>query len=351
MASQAVPAKLPSVKLRLGIVGVGKHGIRYARHAARDVEGIELVAVSRRDVEAGNAVAEELGCRFEADARELAAARDIDALVLVTVPDLLPELVEIAAAAGKHLLVEKPVAPDLATGRAMARALARHGTWCLAGQTLRWNGICRALRDAAPELGRIDSVVLTQRFPPQQHLAWIDDPARSGGGNILHTGVHCFDQIRFLTGLEITSVACAVSSVHTRGTEDNFAATLRLRRRRDEDGDDGRAWPPTPLAMVTCSRSTDSRNGTIEISGEAGQIGGDHVAATLWRADSGGLRTLAAPAAGMTVLEVLRSLVAEIASGREPSVGYGEGLQAVAVADACYRAATSGRFEDVEQVA
>src|SRR3990172_11502727 len=106
-------------QLRVGIVGVGRHGVRYARHAARDVDGLELVAVCRRDAASGERVARECGCDYVADARALIARPDIDAVVLVTLPTLLEPLVEAAAASGKRLVVEKPVAPDVATGRRM----------------------------------------------------------------------------------------------------------------------------------------------------------------------------------------------------------------------------------------
>ena len=49
-------------------MGAGKHGSRYAAHAARDVEGLELAAVCRRDRGQGQALADQLGCGYEADA-------------------------------------------------------------------------------------------------------------------------------------------------------------------------------------------------------------------------------------------------------------------------------------------
>src|SRR5512140_643301 len=122
-------AALPGhARLRLGIVGAGKHGSRYAAHAARDVDGIELVAVCRRDRASGEALASQLGCAFEADAVALLRRRDIDAVVLVTVPRLLPEFVSVAIETGKRLIVEKPVAPTLDSGRAMLAAIEKSGT-------------------------------------------------------------------------------------------------------------------------------------------------------------------------------------------------------------------------------
>jgi predicted dehydrogenase len=320
--------------LGVGIVGVGRHGSRYARHAARDVPGLTLKAVSRRNREAGTALARELGCDWHGDAHELIDRDDIDAVVLVTVPDLLPDLLERAAARGKALLIEKPVAPDLAAGRKMLELIEAAGVHVVAGHTLRMNAVCRALREAVPELGRIDTVLLSQRFPPALELTWLDQPERSGGGNILHTGVHGFDLIPFLTGLDVKAAACTMGSVYTQQTEDTFAATLRL--------GDGAA-----TASVTCSRTTASRNGLVEISGEHGQLVGDHVLGTLYRLDAGGRKELPVGEPVHTVLALLRRFAEDLMGGNPPSIPYRSGLTAVAVADACYRSARSGRFEEV----
>ncbi len=321
-------------KLRIGIVGVGKHGSRYARHAAKDIDGLELVAVCRRDAEAGGSLAAELSCQYEADAHRLVTRKDIDAVILVTVPALLEDLAMAAIDSGKSLLIEKPVAFDVASGGRIADQLDAHGTFCMAGQTLRFNTVVNALRERIVDLGRVDSIILSQRFPPQMQLGWLDDPQRSGGGNILHTGVHCFDLIRYITDLEPESVACTMRSIYTQQTEDSFVSTLTLR-------------DASSLAMVSCSRTTSSRNGLIEITGENGQIVGDHVLNTLYRVDSGGVTALEPGPAKFTVLEALRAFAADIKSEGPSRIDYRDGLAAVAVADACYRSASSGRREHV----
>lgn len=321
-------------RLRIGIVGVGRHGSRYARHATRDIDDLELVAVCRRNESEGRRIADEHGCSYVADPLELIGRPDIDAVVLVTLPHLLEELVGAAAAAGKRLLVEKPVAFDLASGRRMLEVVEDSGIYCMAGQTLRFNTVANALRDHVSELGRVDTLVLSQRFPPQRHLDWIDDPDRSGGGNILHTGVHCFDLIRYITGLEPQTATCATSSVHTDRTEDNFAASLTF----EASG---------ALGLVACSRSADCRDGLIEISGEHGTLRGDHVHNTLIRIHGTDTTPIELDPPVHTVHATLARFAADAADGCEPLASFADGLAAVAVADACYRSASSGRREAV----
>ncbi|MFQ5477142.1 MAG: Gfo/Idh/MocA family protein [Candidatus Binatia bacterium] len=321
-------------KLRLAVVGLGRHGSRYAHHAASDVDEIQLRAICRRSADAGKELAARLGCDFTDDASKLVRSSEIDAVVLVIPPRELEELLPAALECGKRVLVEKPVAPDLESGRRILEVQRRKKGWCMAGQTLRFNSVCRAIRDSVPRVGRLDSLVFSQRFPPQPQLRWLDDPALSGGGNILHTGVHCFDLVRWLSDLEVESVSCFARSVCTKKTEDSFVANLSLR------GSDA-------LAVVTCSRSTHSRNGLIEISGDKGQLIGDHVLGTLSFIGPDGVETLAPPAPSYTVLEILRQFAKDAINGTSPCISYGDGLAAVAIADACYRSARSGMIEPV----
>jgi len=331
-------AALPGrAKIRIGVVGAGKHGSRYAAHAARDVEGLELAAVCRRDRARGQALASELGCEFEGDAETLIRRRDIDAVVLATVPRLVPAFLSIAIDSGKRIIVEKPVAPTLEGGLALAATLEKSGAYCMAGHTLRFNAAVQCLRRELPSLGRLDSLIFSQRFPPQLELGWLDEPEESGGGNILHTGVHCFDLLRWLTGSEVEHVAAAARVVRTRRTEDHFAAVLAMQQNGI-------------LAQVSCSRSTDSRNGLIEVSGEHGQLVIDHVPGTGYRIGAKGREPLATGAAQMTVKALLERFVEDARGDCAPAISYRDGLAAVAIADACYRSMASGSFEKVRPV-
>jgi predicted dehydrogenase len=95
-------------KLRLGIVGIGKHGLRYAKHAAEDVDAVELVAVCRRDAALGREIARRYRCDYVTDAHELIRRADIDAVVFATVPVLLEDLVVAAASRGREFSSRSP---------------------------------------------------------------------------------------------------------------------------------------------------------------------------------------------------------------------------------------------------
>ncbi|HEY2773019.1 MAG TPA: Gfo/Idh/MocA family oxidoreductase [Candidatus Binatia bacterium] len=321
-------------RLRLAVVGAGKHGSRYAAHAARDVDGIELVAVCRRDRDKGEALAREVGCEFESDAEKLISRRDVDAVVLATIPRLVPRFLALAIESGKRIILEKPVAPTLDKGLALLGLVERSGVYCLAAHTLRFNSTVEALRRDLPSIGRLDSLLFSQRFPPQLDLAWLDAPEDSGGGNILHTGVHCFDLLHWLSRHRVVEVSAAARRVRTRDTEDHFIALLAM----DADG---------LLAQVACSRSTASRSGLIEASGEHGQLVVDHVLGTGYRLSPDGREELVIEPPRMTVRSLLERFVADARCDLAPPISYRDGLAAVAVAEACYRSVTSKAVERV----
>lgn len=320
----------------LGIIGTGKHGSRYLAHvSAGDVPGLRVAAICRLDATAGAAQALAVGARFHADPDALIADPHVDVVALVVPPTWNVRLATAAARAGKALIIEKPLAPTVAECRAIADAVARAGVTAMVAHTLRFNAVVRALRKALPTIGPLHAAVLSQRFEPSV-LPWLDRHAEAGGGIILHTGVHSFDALRFLTGREAVRVTAAANRIATRDTEDNFAATIEM--------DDGM------LAQVAGSRATLGRSGAVELAGRDGQLTGDHVHGIAARL-VGTTRTpldVGAPVA--TVAFTLRELVAALTERRAPAIGIGDGAASVAIVEACYRSIASGTPQAIERL-
>ena len=316
----------------VGIIGVGKHGARYLRHVG-DVPALRLVALCRRDREAGERQARERGCRFHAEPQALIEDPAVEVVVLVVPPTLNPPLAIAAARAGKTLLIEKPLAPTVEECRRIVEAVAMSGVTAMMAHTLRFNAVVRALRAALPEIGPVHAAALTQRFEPSS-LEWLDQRRLAGGGIVLHTGVHSFDLLRHLTGREAEHVYALARRVVTRETEDHFAATIEM------DGG-------LVLAMVGGSRATAGRCGAIEIAGRDGQLVGDHVHGTAARLVGSERIPLAVGAPVATVQAALEELAGALAERRQPSVTLADGLASVAIAEACYRSISRGQPERV----
>jgi hypothetical protein len=175
----------------IGLIGAGKHGQRYAAHVLRDIPSFRLAALAHRDVVAGRRQASEHGAHFHADWRDLVADPAVHAVAVVVPPALHRPIVEAVAAAGKALLIEKPLATTAADARAIVRIARAAGIPTLMAHTLRWNVVVNAIRALVPSLGELRALALNQRFEVSK-LDWLDRP-ESGGGVLLNTGVHSFD--------------------------------------------------------------------------------------------------------------------------------------------------------------
>jgi predicted dehydrogenase len=324
---------LSTARIGVGLIGAGKHGLRYASHLTRDVPGLRLAAVSRKSVDAGEAQAKSLGARFHADWRALVADPEVEAVIAVVPPTLHRPIAEAVAAARKALLIEKPLAPTGADAAAIVRAVDAAGGRCLMAHTLRWNVVVNAMRDVMQSMGPLRALGLNQRFEVSA-LDWLDRPDVSGGGIVLHTGVHSFDLVRYLTGREVTRVWCRTTRVATTQTEDNFAAVLELA------GSEA-------IVTVTGCRATAGRSGLVDVACAEGQVVGDHLLHYAYRVRGLERTMLELPPATLTVREVLADFEALLRHGTRPRATLADGAAAVRIAEACMRAATTGAAVDV----
>jgi predicted dehydrogenase len=320
-------------RIAVGLIGAGKHGQRYAHHVRTDVPELALAALSRQDLAKGREQAEALGCRFHADWRALVADPAVEAVVAVVPPTLHPPIAAAVAAVRKPLLIEKPLATTGAAARDIVRALGAAGVPTLMAHTLRWNPVVHAIREQLASLGPLRALFLNQRFEPSP-LAWLDDPRLSGGGMLIHTGVHSFDLVRWLTGREVVSAWCRTGRTNTTRTEDGFLAVLEL------------AGSGT-LVAVNGSRATAGRSGLIDVASAGGQIVGDHVLGFAYAVQGLERVPLALGAPVPTVREALRAFVRLLRHGEPPAARLEDGARAVEVAEACLLSARSGRAEPV----
>lgn len=322
-------------RIGVGLIGVGKHGGRYASHLLADVPSLKLVALWRRDFAAACEQASAMGCTAYHDVDDLIRAPEVDAVAVVVPPTLHRELVCAAADAHKPILLEKPAAPTVAEGDAMRQAVRRGGVPVLMAQTLRFNSVVRTLVRECSTIGEIHAMRLVQRFEPSRP-GWIDDPRIAGGGIVLHTGVHSFDLLRLLSGDEIARVSCTTTRVSTKSTEDNFIANLIGRSSR-------------MLVSVAGSRATTSRSGGIEMAGANGQLVADHVHGIVARIRGSHIERIDVPPPVPTVREVLEEF-ARVIKGAAPAVTLEDGLRAVAIAEACYVSARTDAAATVPEI-
>jgi predicted dehydrogenase len=315
------------VTLRVGLAGVGLHGGRYADHLLNgDVPGAVLGAISRARVAEGRHFALQNNVPYVADPSELATLPGLDAVIVCLPPDLHPDVAIACLEARRPVLVEKPMAPSGAEAERMVAAVWRTRTPLMVAQTLRFDPLIEAVRREMPSLGPLRTLSLSQRFEPTSR-GWIDTPGR--GGTILNTGVHGFDLMRHLTGLEIAAVTAEARSVVTRHTEDEFAALVRLE-------------PGNILATIDNARTTAGRSGRIEVAGATAQVRADFVHRNIERIEGRTLTALGPIPPAPTVREALRAFVGALVSEAPMPVTVEDGAAAVRAVDLAYASIAAG---------
>jgi predicted dehydrogenase len=174
--------------------------------------GGELVAAANWREESLRSLAERHGIpRITTDWRELVADPEVDAVIIGT-PNALHAPQAIACLeAGKHVLVEKPMARTLAEAEAMNTAAAASGRRLMVAHCWRFHDDVRALRAriAGGELGEITKTRGYGVHAGWGPSGWFTDPELAGGGALLDMGVHAIDTVRFLLGDPALESVCA----------------------------------------------------------------------------------------------------------------------------------------------
>jgi myo-inositol 2-dehydrogenase/D-chiro-inositol 1-dehydrogenase len=206
-------------RIGLGLIGCG--GIARSAHLpamAQLVEHVELRATADVDAGASAAAAAGWGAASFTDYREVLAHPGVMAVVIATPEYAHAEQVEAAAAAGKHVLCEKPIAPSLAEADRMISACARAGVQLLIGHSRRHTRRYQEVR-AAVDRGDIGDVRLFRenerrsRGMPQVWWTprhWTGNPQVSGGAPMMNA-IHEADLMRWFVGAEARSVTAEIN--------------------------------------------------------------------------------------------------------------------------------------------
>lgn len=192
--------------VRIGIVGSGYMGKTYAETTTRFNQGTQLVAVTggRR----APALADQYGVDAEPSVEALVSRSDIDAVILAMPEQSRLAYARLAAAAGKHILSEKPMAPTVAECDAILATCRQAGVKLMSILTGRYRGVQRRAKGLI-DAGRIGKVWMVRSIATAtqedyrgaaQDKPWLTDPA--GGGFFYDMGAHQMDMLRWLTGQE-----------------------------------------------------------------------------------------------------------------------------------------------------
>lgn len=315
-------------QIRLGLIGVGRHGYRYLHHLLSVETGGKLIAISRRNMEEGIRLATEYSLRFYPNYQDLLADSSIQAVLIVTPPSLnLPIALE-AIQHGKAVLLEKPLALNQIQGRQIVEAATRARIPVMTAQTLRYEPAIRQLQAIASSLGQWHYLVCTMRFESRQELSETNT-SWSNYGALMEFGIHLLDLVRVLTQDEIHSVSADICRPTVQDPENRAFIKLVTQR----------GLP----CYLDISRVSQGRVTRAEIMASKGQALGDWTT-NIVRKISGRNEILDYPCSpSATLIEVLRDFCQAIRTRGPMPVTAEDGLRAVEIADACYRSAQTGK--------
>lgn len=333
------------MKLRVGLVGCGLIGSRRAAEAAAHADStLTMVA------DTAPQAAETLTARFDAlqaaDWRQIVAASDVDVVIVATPNKYLAEIASASLAAGKHVLIEKPMGRNLEEARALAADATRSGKLLKVGFNHRYHPALRRARElfTGGATGRL--INLRVRYGhggrPGYEKEWRGSLDLAGGGELTDQGVHVLDLIGWFAGPPSQVAALTQTAVWPIAPlEDNGFALLSF--------DSG------AIASLHTSWTQWKNLFSFEVFGERGALlveglGGSYGAEALHvqeRSREGG-----APAERTETFEgpdeswklEWDEFVRAIAHGSPYSGGPADGLLAMTMLDALYRSAGSKTF-------
>jgi predicted dehydrogenase len=285
--------------VRVGLIGSGFiTSIHY--EALRVVNGAQVVAVASPTPGHAERFAAERGIAGHfVDYRSLLDLKDIDLVVLGIPNDLHCLAACQAAEAGKHVVVEKPMALSLAECDRMIAACERAGVFLGYAEELCFTPKYVRMKQLIDEeaLGKIHLVKQSEKHDGP-HASWFYDTRRSGGGVTFDMGCHAIEFFRWLLGgaapggkAKITSVYAQMGTyVHAQETDGDDEAVLLLSFEGGAIGLAEESWNK-PGGM-------DDR---AEVFGSAGQAYADLLHGNSLRAFSRGGYGYAVEKAGSTV--------------------------------------------------
>lgn len=216
--------------LNIALIGYGGMGSYHAQciGQAEKTAGVCLAGVYDIDP-ARMRAAKEAGLHCFASAEEIWADQSVGAALIATPNDIHAEYVEKAAAAGKHIICEKPIGLSVAQAEEMYAAAERAGVVFAVHQNRRWDDDFLTVKNivangSVGDVYRVESRVMGGNGIPG---AWRKERAR-GGGMMLDWGVHLIDQMLQMIQSPVSSLYCEYSYIYGEEVEDGCRLSVRF---------------------------------------------------------------------------------------------------------------------------
>lgn len=347
-------------QFRLGIIGLGLVAKEHIA-AYQKLDGIRIVSVCDANAGAAAHWGRTLDAAHYTDHRDLLARGGIDLVLVLTPASTHRPIVEAAAAAGFHVLCEKPLAVTVEDGEAMVAACARHGVKLFYGSIYRYLPAVRTAK-ALIEQGAIGAIqVMTEQMiggngaAAYRQLDPVHYPHGGPGGSgmgLVDHGVHLIDVFSWFTGgapvQAMGSGQISGAPLQSEHLTMRFAGGA-MGHLIYNAGTYSTCLPNEGMFSGGMSWLTDGslappgtwlgEPGSISIHGTTGSLRIFHFANALFLNQGKGMRQI--PLEGRPCPDhfatQIEDCIAAIRDGRAPAIGGEDALRALRVLEAAYR--------------
>lgn len=346
------PVAVASPPVRIAVIGCGVQGQLNARDVAA-ADGCILAGVMDTQVHLAEKLAAEHGVPAWGDFSHVLASPDVDALFLVTPHHLHLPQVEAAAAAGKHVLVEKPLAANYSDAAALVRTVEssaiRSGTW-LGYRYMPHVVEARRLVDVGA-IGTLRGGELSyQNFKPLSYYrvsGWRAKWECAGGGVLIMNGIHFLDAFLAIAPEPPVEVSASYSTLATSESEveDTLAMWIRFAN-----------GALATVQVSSCAMGMTQNGPSMRFFGQDGTLSLGHPHQIFTEIDG-----LGYPPGQWSILDPLPAMkpmgiemVERFASGVRSGhmeISARDGLRVQAVIEAAYRSMREGRPIRLDELA
>ena len=261
------------MKLKWGVIGCG--GIAYRRTIpgmVRD-ENSELVAVMDTNFELAKQVRDEFHVPYAFDTEDaLLALDELDAVYIATPVFCHKEQVMKAAAAKKHILLEKPMGLTVEESREIAAYCEAQGVKLGVGLMMRFNNLHEEVRDLIADGKLGDIVSMRAQFTcwyPEMPGVWRQSKKLAGGGALMDMGIHCIDLLCYMSGMNVSEVTALMGNqIFKYEVEDAASVIMRMENGALAYVD---AAFNIPDDATTCKLEIYGTGGSLVLSGSLAQ--------------------------------------------------------------------------------
>ncbi|MGQ9514148.1 MAG: Gfo/Idh/MocA family protein [Thermoproteota archaeon] len=205
-------------------------------------------------------------------------------------------------------------------------AARRNGVKLMVGHSFRYHPMILMSIKYLKELGQIYLVAKCKRQPKVE--GWRLNKEESGGA-IMDLGVHLFGLTEFVLEEKPKAVFCQTMHILSSDVEDFFVALLD--------------FPGNVMTVLDASMSSNSRTDKMEFTGTEGQILADRYLREVQFLKGSSRHRIPMTGSDATIHLLLKDFIESILEDREPTITGEDGLEAVRVAEACYRSSKMNR--------